>query len=128
MTPETTTHDLRPAFPLATHVARLMLGTLLFLTVLTAGPWLFTRGANVALGVVVSALPNLLLQLAFVLLLPKGNPWVAGGFGILCVWGFIDSLSGAPHTFTALFGYAFGVLNFVGFVGVCKGFNKKAFK
>lgn len=83
-------HDNRTAFPLATLVARLMLGTFLFLTAMTAGPWLFTRGAGVAFEVVISALPNLLLHLAFVLMLPKGSHWVAGAFGIWCVWGFID--------------------------------------
>ena len=123
MTPGLTALDNRNAFPLATLVARPMLGTFLFLTVMTAGPWLFTRGPDVAFGVVVSALPNLLLCLAFVLILSKGNPWVAGAFGIFCVWGFIDSFSGAPNTLTALFGYAVGILNFVGIVGVDKGFS-----
>jgi hypothetical protein len=116
----------QPAFPLASLVARVMLGTFLFLTVMTVGPWLFTRGADVAFGVLLSALPNLLIHLAFVLLLPIGNRWVAGAFGIWCGWGFIDSLSGAPNTITALFGFAFGALSFVGIVGVYQGFKIKA--
>lgn len=127
MTPELTALDNRKAFPLATLVARLMLGTFLLLTAMTAGPWLFTRGPDVAFGVVVSSLPNLLLHLAFVLMLPKGNRWVAGAFGIWCVRGFIDSLLGDPNTLTALVTYAFGVLNFIGIVGVYKGFSNKAF-
>jgi hypothetical protein len=116
----------KPAFPLALLVAKLMFGTFLFLTFMTAGPWLFTRGPNVAFGVVLSALPNLLLHFAFVLWLRTGNRWAAGAFGIWCVWGFIDSLAGAPKFLTAIFVYAFGVLNFVGIVGAYQGFKIKA--
>lgn len=113
-------------FPLATLVARIMLATFLSLTLLTAAPWFFTRGPDVALHVLLSAMPNLLVLTAFAFLLPRGNPILAAVFALWCAWGLIDSLSGAPDATVALFGYAYGVLNFVGIVGVVKGFKSKA--
>ncbi len=113
-------------FPLATLVARIMLAVFLFFTLLTAVPWFFTRGPEMALGVLASALPNLLILAAFAFFLPKGNLILAATFALWCAWGLIDSFSGASNTFVAIVGYAHGVLSFVGIVGVVKGWPGKA--
>ena len=113
-------------FPLATLAARIMLGAFLFFILLTAVPWFFTRGPDVAFGVVISALPNLLILTVFAVLLPRGNLILAAVFALWCAWGLIDSFSGGPNLFVAMVGYAHGVLNFVGIVGVVKGWTAKA--
>ncbi len=113
-------------FPLATLAARIMLGMFLFFTLLTAVPWFYTRGPEVASGVVISALPNILILTAFAFLLPMGNRVLATVFALWCAWGLIDSFSGSPDIFVALVVYAHGILNFVGIVGVVKGWNAKA--
>lgn len=112
-------------FSLATLAARIMLGMFLFFTLLTAVPWFFTRGPEVAFGVLISALLNILILTVFALLLPLGNRVLATVFALWCAWGLIDSFSGASNTFVAIVGYAHGVLNFVGIVGVVKGWPGK---
>lgn len=113
-------------FPLATLAARIMLGVFLFFTLLTAVPWFFARGPEVAFGVVISALPNLLILAAFAFLLPSGNRVLAAVFVLWCAWGLIDSFSGSPDILVALVAYTHGILNFVGIVGVVKGWNATA--
>ena len=112
-------------FPLATLAARIMLGVFLFFILLTAVPWFFTRGPEVAFGVVISAIPNFLVLAAFAFLLPRGNLILAAVFAVWCLWGLIDSFSGGPNLFAAMIGYAHGVLNFVGIAGVVKGWPGK---
>ena len=91
-------HEKGPrGFPLATLVARIMLAVFLFFTMMTVVPWFLTRGPDVAFGVLVSALPTLLILAAFALLLPRGNRIVAAVFGLWCVWGLVGSFSGGPN-------------------------------
>lgn len=112
-------------FPLATLVARIMLAVFVFFTLMTAVPWFFTRGPDVAMGVLVSALPNLFVLGLFAFLLPRGNQISAAIFALWCAWGLLDSFTGGPNLFATMVGYAHGVLNFVGIVGVAKGWNAK---
>lgn len=113
------------AFALATFVARIMLGVFLFFTLMTAVPWSFTRGPEVALGVVIAALPNLLILAAFAFLLPRGNRILAAVFALWCAWGLIQSFSGGENFFLDIVAYSHGVLSFVGLADVVRDWKAK---
>ncbi len=112
-------------FTLAALAASIMAWVIVVLIVVTSTALWFSKGFEPALGFLIWQSLNLAIYVAFNFFLKKGNQIAAALFAIWCIWGFLSAISGSPDAIVAFFGYGFGVLNFVGFAGVVKGFTQK---
>ncbi len=114
------------SFPLAALAAAIMALVFVVLVLVTSTALWFSKGFSPALNYLLSQSVEIAIYSAFFFFLRKENQIAAALFAIWCIWGFLNAISGTPDSVAAVFGYAFGVLNFVGFAGVAKGFTQKA--